>query len=57
LHDLFIYIEEDCSRAMTSIDDNLTDAEREERSDVGLYVSGGVAMFVSLVWVFSFWWV
>jgi len=42
---------------MTSIDDNLTDAEREERSDVGLYVSGGVAMFVSLVWVFSFWWV
>ena len=57
MYDLFIYIEEDYSWPMTSIDDNLTDAEREERSDVGLYVLGGVAMFVSLVWVFSFWWV
>ena len=40
---------------MTSIDDNLTDAEREKPTDVDLYVLGGVAMFVSLVWVFSFW--
>jgi hypothetical protein len=57
LHDLFIYIEEDYSRPMTSIDDNLTDAGREKPNDIGLYVLGGVAMFVSLVWVFSFWWV
>jgi len=32
------------------------DDKRDEPSDVGLYVLGGVAMFVSCVWVFSFWW-
>jgi hypothetical protein len=35
---------------MTIIDD-------KKPSDVGLYALGGIAMLVSLVWVFSFWWV
>jgi len=35
----------------------LHDMEDKKPSDAGLYALGGVAMFVSLVWVFSFWWV
>jgi len=29
----------------------------KRKASVGLHALGGVAMFVSLVWVFSFWWV
>ena len=31
--------------------------ERDERGDAGLYLLGGAAIIVTLVWVFSQWWV
>jgi hypothetical protein len=45
LHNLFMYFQED--QLMTSIDD-----KRDERDGAGLYVLGGVAIIVVLVWAF-----
>jgi len=33
------------------------DDKDDKRNDAGLYVLGGVAIVVVLVWVFSPWWV
>jgi hypothetical protein len=32
------------------------DDKSDERGKAGLYVLGGVAVIVALVWLFSFWW-
>jgi hypothetical protein len=45
-------------RLMTSVDDTLApvDDSRDAPSNIGLYVLGGLAMIVALVWVFSISW-